>query len=154
MAAKVTRQDIEDSGFRREQFGTPSDWDTATSGYLARLMARAEIWAQGRFGLAAYAAVPSSSVTEERIRSAELCWISGHLWKRRAAFIDSNAVSSMEGLAYLDRREFDAQATRAFECAEENMVLAIGGEETISGAGASLVGIESGPFARGYPCSG
>jgi hypothetical protein len=71
------------------------------------------------------------------------------LWKRRAGFIDSNAVSSMEGLAYLDRREFEAQATRAFECADENMALAIGGEDVVTGSGVALVGVESGPYALG-----
>jgi hypothetical protein len=149
MAAKVTLQDITDAGFKAAQFGTPADWATETNGYLARLIKRAELWAQGKFGTAAYDAVAENTTTHERLRSAELCWCSAHLWKRRAGFIDSNAVSSMEGLAYLDRREFEAQATRAFECADENMALAIGGEDVVTGSGVALVGVESGPYALG-----
>ena len=84
MAAKVKIEDITDAGFRPEQFGTPADWSQETGGYLSRLIARAEQWAIGRFG-AGYAAVPVDSTTHERLRAAELCWVSGHLWKRRAA---------------------------------------------------------------------
>lgn len=152
MAAKVTQQDIEDAGFRPAQFGTPDDWETADTGYIARLLKRAEVWARGRFGEAAYAALVAETVVYERVRSAELCWVSAQLWKRRAGFIDSNAASSMESLAYLDRREFEAQATRSFECADENMALAIGGEDASPGYGAGLTGVETGPFARGRTC--
>lgn len=153
MAAKVTQQDIDDAGFRPAQFGTPTDWATNTTGYIARLLARAEVWARGRFGDAAYTALAANTTVYERVRAAELCWVSGHLWKRRAGFIDSNAASSMESLAYLDRREFEAQATRSFDCADENMALAIGGEDASPGYGAGLAGVESGPYARGYPCA-
>lgn len=152
MAAKVSIQDIIDAGFRAEQFGTPVDWATADTGYLARLIGRASLWAQGRMGAEAYSAVSAATPLFERVRAAELCWVSAQLWKRRAGFIDSNAVSAMENLAYLDRREFEAQATRAFECAEENIALAAGGETAFAGTGAALVGVETGPFAGRHPC--
>lgn len=144
--AKATIQDITDAGFRPEQFGTPPDWVTADTGYLARLLTRAEAWARGKYGTG-YDTVPAASTVHERLRSAELCWVSGHLWKRRAAFIDSNAASARENPAYLNRREYDAAATRAFECADENLSLAIGGEDAVAGTGAALVYAETGPYA-------
>lgn len=144
MAAKVKIQDITDAGFRAEQFGTPADWEAESAGYLSRLIARAEQWAIGRFG-AGYSVVPADSTTHERLRAAELCWVSGHLWKRRAAFVDSNAASSREGLDYLNRREYELQASRAFECADDNMALALG--ITAAGTGAALSHVETGPYA-------
>jgi len=149
MAAKVTVQDIQDAGFRPEQFGTPADW-AAEDGYLTRLIKRTEAWSRGRYG-ADYDAVPTTSTIHERLRSAELCWASGQLWKARTGFIDSNAASSREGMAYLDRREYMAAAEKSFECADENMEMAIGGEDTTPGSGVALVSIETGPYARAVP---
>jgi hypothetical protein len=125
MAAKVSIQDITDAGFREEQFGTPDDWSAEGTGYLARVISRAEQWARGELGDGLYDAAVAGTVAEH-IRSAELCWCSATLWKRRAAFIDSNAVSALGDLAYLDRREFEAQAARAMECAEEAIAAARG----------------------------
>lgn len=145
MAAKVSIQDITDAGFRAEQFGTPADWGTTPGGYLARLMVRAEAWAVGRFG-AGYASVTEGPVFE-RLRAAELCFCSAELWKRRAAFIDSNAASSLERMAYLDRREFEEQARRAQECAEANMALAID-PQAPAGTGGALAFVTTGPWLR------
>lgn len=153
MAAKVTLQDITDAGFRAEQFGTPADWDTPGSGYLARLMARAELWARGRFGSGAYDQLSEASPEHEALRAAEGCFVAHHLWKRRAAFIDSNAVSSREDTTYLNRREFEAQAARALECAESSMAIAIGGPHAAPGHAVVLTAAVSGPFLPGWPCS-
>lgn len=144
MAAKVKIQDIEDAGFRAEQFGTPEDWSTDMGGYLARVISRAEQWARGRLGETAYDAA-TIGPTFEQIRTAELCWASATLWKRRAGFIDSNAVSSLERMAYLDRREFEAQADRAMQCAEDNIALALGGG-SVHGSALAFASVESGPF--------
>lgn len=144
MAAKVKIEDITDAGFRPEQFGTPADWSQETGGYLSRLIARAEQWAIGRFG-AGYAAVPEDSTTHERLRAAELCWVSGHLWKRRAAFVDSNAMASRENLVHANRETYEKQAARAFECADDTMALALG--ITATGTGAALAHVETGPYA-------
>lgn len=145
---QVTLQDVIDAGFKAEQFGTPSDWDTADTGYLARLIARAGIWAQGRLGDAAYAALVADTPEAEHVRTAELCWVRGHLWNRRAGFIDSNAVSALESLAYLDRREFEAQAARAFQCAEDNLVLVGAVLPDPAGSAAAMTHVVTGPFAR------
>ena len=154
MAAKVSIQDITDAGFKPEQFGTPDDWATTGTGYLARLLKRAEAWSRGIYG-AGYDAVPADGTVFERLRQAELCWVSAQLWKSRAAFIDSNAAGSREAPAYLERREYLASATQAMDCANDNMAKALGGEGAVAGTGASLGHVESGQFApaRGAACS-
>ena len=145
--AKVTIQDIKDAGFRAEQFGTPADWDVEPGGYLARLVSRAGIWASGRLGSAVYAAQAAGTPEYEYTRAAELCWVRGHLWNRRAGFIDSNAVSALDNLVHADRREFEAQAARAFECAEDNIAFAAGTAPDFSGSAVALAYAVSGPFA-------
>ena len=150
--AKVTLQDVTDAGFRAEQFGKPADWSEEADGYLARLIGRAQVWAEGRIGAAAYAALVADTPAFEYVRAAELCWVSGHLWKRRAGFIDSNAVSALESLAYLDRREFEAQAARAFECAENNISLAQGQSPDYAGSAVAVAYAISGPYAPVRGC--
>lgn len=146
MAAKLTLQDIEDAGFRREQFGTPADWDEAQPpGYVARVLRDVGLWARGRFG-SGYDTVAEDTPEWQHLRAAELCYASHILWKRRAAFIDSNAVSALDRLAYLDRREFEEQAARALECAEEQMALATGAVPAATGG--ALSHAESGPWRR------
>lgn len=150
MAAKASIQDVTDAGFRPEQFGTPADWEAADTGYLARILARASVWAAARYG-AGYADVTAASApaTFERLRQAELCYVRSELWKRRASFIDSNAVSALENLVHADRREFEAQAARAWECAEDWMAQAIGDGTATPGSAGVLTYAESGPFLRG-----
>ncbi|WP_337052481.1 hypothetical protein [Pseudoxanthomonas sp. USHLN014] len=151
MAAKVTKQDVLDAGFRGEQFGTPDDW-AEDGGYLARVIDRASLWAKGRYG-ADYDAVAPETVVGQHLRDAELCYVSAKLWKARAAFIDSNAASSRDALNYGDRRQYLESAEKAMECAEEAIALAIGGVSPYPGTGVALVGVETGPFAR-RPCIG
>lgn len=143
MAAKVSIQDIEDGGFRAQQFGTPADWSEEAGGYLARVIAHASAWARARIGGAAYD-VPGE-IANQYIRSAELCWCRAELWRRRAAFIDSNAVSALDNLVHADRREFEAQAARAMECAEDNIVMALG-DGSVAGSALAFVSVETGPF--------
>lgn len=152
MAAKATIQDITDAGFRAEQFGTPADFDTPETGYIARILARASVWASSVFG-AGYAAITATTdpATFERLRSAELCWARSELWKRRAAFIDSNAVSALENLSHSDRREFEQQAARAWECAQDAMAEAIGDPNRERGTAAVLTHVETGAFVAGWP---
>lgn len=144
MAAKATIQDVTDAGFRAAQFGTPADWETADTGYVARLLARASLWAQGEFGAAAYAAIATGTTQFEHLRSAELCWVSHHLWKRRAAFIDSNAASSLDRLAHADRKQYLEAAASAWECALSAIALAVG--DRTPGSAVVLTHVVSGPF--------
>lgn len=154
MAAKATIQDITDAGFRQEQFGTPDERESDSwegeGGYLDRLLARASAWAIARFG-AGYVDVAAYSATFEQLRSAELCWVSAQLWKRRAGFIDSNAATSRDDMSYLNRREYEAQAERAMECAESHMCLALG--DRTQGSTVVMTHVVSGPFLmRGARC--
>lgn len=155
MAAKATILDITDAGFRQAQFGTPDDRENDSwaepDGYLDRLLARASAWAIGRFG-ARYVDVVVPMPEFEQLRSAELCWVSAQLWKRRAGFVDSNAVASRDDMNYLNRREYEAQADRAMECAEAHMCLALG--DRTQGSAVAMTHVVSGPFltARGLSC--
>ncbi|MCD7096940.1 hypothetical protein [Stenotrophomonas sp. MMGLT7] len=155
MAAKISIQDITDAGFRAAQFGTPDgegaqSWDGA-GGYLDRVIARAEQWSRGRFG-GRYDAVDVDTPAGEYLRAAELCWASAQLWKRRAAFIDANAVSSLEALAYRDREQFLDAAERAMACAEEQMALAIDPDQPAGSALGFAVAV-TGPWKpRGLAC--
>jgi len=154
MAAKATIQDITDAGFRQEQFGTPDERENDSwageGGYLARVLVRASAWAAGRFG-AGYADVVAPSALFEHLRSAELCWVSAQLWKRRAGFIDSNAATSRDDMSYLNRREYEAQAERAMECAESYICLALG--DRTPGSAVVMTHVVSGPFLmRGARC--
>ncbi|MGH8083868.1 MAG: hypothetical protein ACREPV_01150 [Lysobacter sp.] len=148
MAAKASIQDITDAGFKAAQFGTPADWETADTGYLARILSPASIWAEAQFGSGyAAATLADAPATFERLRQAELCYVRAELWKRRAAFIDANAVSSLENLAHSDRREFEAQAARAWQCAEDWMAQAKGDGAATPGSAGVLTYAETGPYA-------
>lgn len=143
--AIITPLDLTDAGFRAPQFGTPADW-AEPGGYLERLITRAEQWARSELG-ATYDAIQPDTPARERLRAAELCWASAELWNRRARFIDSNAASSLEGLAYLDRREFESQSDRAMECARNAIGAITGGGAWGTAVAVSV--IETGPFVRG-----
>lgn len=148
--AKVTVQDVTDAGFRPEQFGTPSDFADATTGYVARIIVDAAIWVQAQVGASVYTAAAGGSIDELRLKRAELCYVKAELWRRRAAFLDSNAQSSLEGGSgvYLERREFLQHAKDADNCAQFNVdVINNGGDVSASEGGISLGHAETGPFS-------
>lgn len=150
---KVTIQDVTDAGFRAEQFGTPADWDTATLpavSYLDRIIADAATYVADRVGADAYAAAAGAQAL--RLKRAELCWVKAELWRRRAAFLDSNAFSALEGnpSASTERKSYEAQALSAEECVLNNIDLFLsGGDSTALGSGAAMGHVESGPFRTG-----
>lgn len=143
--AKVTIQMVEDAGFRPEQFGTPADWSTASIGYLARAIQDAERWVRARVGDSVYdAAVEGFAL--DRLTAAEFARLTCLLWRRRAAFIDSNAASAMDRPGYLERREYEATAAAACARAEAYIVEALAGAPDNYGSGAALTSAESGPY--------
>ncbi|WP_115513051.1 MULTISPECIES: hypothetical protein [Xanthomonas] len=151
MTAKVTIQDIIDAGFRAEQFGTPlgdeaASWNQA-DGYVDRLLTRVERWARGRLGVQ-YDAIEVITPQGEALRSAELCWAKAQLWNRRAGFVDSNAATSLDNMAYLNRREYEAQAERAAACAESFMQQVIDPTEPV-GIAIGIAAAERGPWFGG-----
>lgn len=148
--AKVTIQMVTDAGFRAEQFGTPADYTTEATGYLARVIADASAYVQGEVGAAAYDAVADGTVDELRLRRAELAMVKAELWRRRAAFLDSNANSSLEGVSngiYLERREFLKHADEAEAMAATWLgQFRSGGLAPAVGSGAAMGHTETGPF--------
>lgn len=144
--AKVTVQQLEDAGFRAGQFGTPSDWQQATSGYLARVIAAAEAWLKAEVGEAAYAT--TTGLVGYALAQAELCWARAELWRRRAAFLDANAFSAMESSAASERRTYMAQADDAMACALDWLASARAGVSTAAGSSVSLAFVETGPYAE------
>lgn len=145
---KVTIQDVTDAGFNAKQFGTPADWSTAGTGYVARLLADAETYVSDRVGSAAYAA--ASGAQALRLKRAELCYAKAELWRRRAAFLDANAFTAREGnpSAANERKSYLEHAMQAEECLLSNIDLFTSeGDSTALGSGASLGSVETGPFS-------
>lgn len=151
---KVTIQDVTDAGFRAEQFGTPADWATANAGYVARVIADAATTVEARVGATAYAAAGSSGAGFLRLKRAELCWVKAELWRRRAAFLDSNAFTAKEGnpSAAAERTSYLKHADAADDCYLHNIDLfTTEGDATALGSGASIGYVESGPYPRVTP---
>lgn len=140
---KAAAQDLIDAGFRAEQFGTPADF----SAYLTAILGDASTWASAAVGTTTYA--NASGLAELNLKRAEIAFAKAELWRRRAAFIDGNAESALEtaNLAYLNRREYLAQAAAADDEAQRyiDLVLA-GGDATALGGGVAMGYAESGPF--------
>lgn len=147
---KATIQDVTDAGFRAEQFGTPADWPTAGTGYVARVLADAATWVADRVGQDAYDAA-TSGAQALRLKRAELCWTKAELWRRRAAFLDANAFRALEGnpSAAAERTSYLKHAEEAETCALNNVDLfQSGGDSAALGSGAAVGYVETGPFAR------
>lgn len=144
---KVTIAQVTDDGFRAEQFGTPADWATADTGYLARLIADAVLWVQRKIDSTTYTAAAGSLLYA--LRMAELCYCRTQLWKRRAAFLDANAFTALEQGAAPERKQYLEQADQAWQCALDWLASAEAGgaDDAYVGTGAVLVSNESGPYA-------
>jgi hypothetical protein len=148
---KVTIQDVTDAGFKPAQFGTPTDWATVETGYVARLIAEAATMVGDRVGATAYAAATAADQPAQfqRLRRAELCYVSAELWRRRAAFLDANAFSALEGnpSASTERKSYLQHAQEAEACLLSNIDLfQSGGDSAALGSGARIGVVETGPF--------
>lgn len=139
--AKITSTDLQNAGFRAQQFGTPTDF----AAYLAPLIDEASAYVAGRIGATAYALTTGDVAFSARL--AELDYATSLLWRRRAAFADTNAVGSLDDSAHLNRREYESQAVNAHLRAESWITRAIDGPNAIAGAGVVLTHAETGPYA-------
>lgn len=151
--AKVTPQMIKDAGFRAEQFGTPgagsgsvvtgADFDA----YLAPVIAEGEAWARSVIGDADYAAA-TSGARELRLRNAERCYVFAILWRRRMAFVDSNAQAGLDGggSQYLNRREYERHAQLSDDCAAHWMQQFIDDDPMLQDAGLRAGHVVTGPY--------
>lgn len=153
--AKATPQHIIAAGFRANQFGLGGGWE---SDVLPELLTTAERWARQAVGDAAYTAAASDAATLplqvafDAIRDAEIAHVSATLWRRRAAFLDSNAISGQEFSGYLDRREMFEHARTAEADALRHLqragtALGIGLDVDIDGSAIAVGHVEHGAFA-------
>lgn len=163
--AKVTAQLVKDSGFRPEQFGTPGGATGAIvtgasfDAYLAPVLEEAELWARSVVGDTAYDGAGPTTAAGLRLRNAELCYVKAILWRRRMAFVDSNAQAGLDGNSseYLNRRELEAHAAAADECAARWMQQFLDGGPLLQDAGVQAGHVTTGPYlpaprVPGAPC--
>ena len=73
---KATITDITNAGFRAEQFGSPADWLTASTGYVAVELARAGRWVEARIGATAYAAATAGTYLFDLLVQGDLSKLS------------------------------------------------------------------------------
>ncbi len=140
---KAAAQDLIDAGFRAEQYGTPADF----SAYVTAILVDASTWASAAVGTTTYANAAGLSLLN--LKRAEIAFAKAELWRRRAAFIDANAESALEtaNLAYLNRREYLAQATAADDEAQRYIDLVLSGGDALATVGGIAMGYaETGPF--------
>jgi hypothetical protein len=141
---KAAAQDLINAGFRAEQFGMPADF----SAYVTAIVTDASTWASAAVGTTTYA--NATGLPLLNLKRAEIAFTKAELWRRRAAFIDANAESAMEtaNTAYLNRREYLAQAAAADDEAQRYLDLVLSnGDATALGGGVAMGYAESGPFA-------
>jgi hypothetical protein len=146
---KATITDITNAGFRAEQFGSPADWLTASTGYVAVELARAGRWVEARIGATAYAAATAGTYLFDLLVQAETHKVASVFWRRRASYTDGNVLVGLQEGQYMERREYLKHAEDAEAAAEQALSDAIveaGGTATLPGTGASFGHIETGRY--------
>lgn len=149
---KATIQQLIDAGFTSQQFGSPADFTTATTGYLARVLLVASAWVSERLGAGIYAALVTTTdnayvfaVQAEQYRAI------AELWRRRAAFFDSAGRAGMQDTEYSERREYLAHAAEAQAMADAYLAdaqSALALTPDIPGVGLSMLHVEHGAFPQ------
>jgi hypothetical protein len=84
MTAKATIAGLQDLGFQPGQFNSPTDWDVADTGYLARILNRVSTIVSALVGDATYAGI-TTGVKFELLAQAEEKLVEAELWKRLEA---------------------------------------------------------------------
>lgn len=148
--SKATIQNVQDEGFRAEQFGGEAAFDF--DAFLTALVGEAGRWAQAKVGATLYAATTADSYAFDCLARAETCFAASRLWKRRAGFHDSSAQVGREGGQYLERREYLAHADAAMNCANAALADALrelGVDVNVIGDAPAMASgyIETGRFA-------
>jgi len=153
-APKATVQDLLDEGFLAADFGSPPDFVTADTGYLARALLLAGRWVAARVGQAFYDAAQADTFACDQMARAEVHYASAMLWNRRSKFLDANAGAGLQNdqykvLAYLQTMAANALDAALGEVAEA--IRASGGDASQSFPGSAL---SSGTIETGrYPSS-
>jgi hypothetical protein len=91
---KASIDDLKDEGFTTSQFGSPADFDAST-GYLAKVLKSAGLWVEQKLGAATYATLAQDTYAWDCARQAEVGYASAELYRRRYAFVESNASSAL-----------------------------------------------------------
>lgn len=143
--AYATTADINDDGWRADQFGgAVADWPA----YVGRVIDDAAAWAGAKMG-GAYAGLSGYALT--CVRSAERAYVGAVLSRRRVAFVDSAAAGELGRQAYLERRGYADDAGRLMELAHAHLREAMAelgvATDALNDAPAFAVGhIETGTF--------
>lgn len=143
--AYATTADINDDGWRADQFGgAVADWPA----YVGRVIDDAAAWAGAKMG-GAYVGLSGYALT--CVRSAERAYVGAVLSRRRAVFFDSSASAELSKSAAAERRQYADDAGRLMELAHAHLREAMTelgvATEALNDAPAFAVGhIETGTF--------
>lgn len=151
---KSSVADMLAEGFRPEQFGFNDDQATAWSapgGYLDKLVNEAGRWASAKVGATLYTATAADSYAHDCLARAEINYARSILYKRRIAFIDSNATLANALPAHAERKGYANDAERALQCAltflaEAQRELGVDPTDSMTGTGASMGVVETGRY--------
>lgn len=148
---KATVTDVVNDGWSAANFGSPTDWLTATTGYVALALAEAVTWCAERYGVseAAYDAISATGAIGRHLKRAELLFVAHLFWRRRARFVDSGATLQFVENKYLTVREYNSLSDQALVDAEQaisDALVANGGEAETPGSGVSVGHVETGRY--------
>lgn len=148
---KASVQDLKDEGFNASQFGSPADFDTATTGYLAKVLKSAGLWVEQKMGVATYASLPAGSYAEDCARQAEVGYATAELYHRRYTFVESNASSALAKdqamvLTELRRRAAEALQTALYWLGEGMRASGVDDGAVYDGSGLASGVVETGRY--------
>ena len=146
MAAKIAIQNITDLGFQPSQFGSPPDWVTEATGYLARIINRIGVVVADVVGITTYESITGGALLSH-LERAEEQFVAAELWRRMEGF--ERGMLAMNGGA----KDGETIGSRLLANAEQAEELAwhhlskVTGEDY--GGGGLIVGsVASGTFAE------
>lgn len=148
---KATIQALLDEGFTADGFGSPADFQTADTGYLARVLALAGAWCAQRVGQTNYDAAASPDYAFQQMARAETLYASVVLWQRRIKFMDGAATAGLQAdqykvIQYL-QKQADAAMQAAFDSVAEALrALGLDAADATPGSNLSTSTVETGRF--------
>lgn len=152
-ATKATIQSLLDEGFKADGFGNPGDFAIEQTGYLARVLASAGLWAAAQVGQSTYDSAAAGSYTADRLARAETCYAAAVLWQRRIKFIDAGAVAGLQTDQYQVIQYLQKQADAAMAEAATCIIEATrdSGSDAIPGSALATGTVQTGryPFLVG-----
>lgn len=149
---KASITDVVNDGWSTEGFGSPADWTTATTGYIALALADAATWCADRFGVdaTAYNAISASTAVGVLLKRAELLYVAHLFWRRRARFFDSAATVQLIENKHLTIRQYSELSEQALVDAEQaisDALVANGEEAETPGSGLAVGYVQAGAFS-------